>query len=178
MLSYRECLDAIFKKPEVSEDANLSRELESIPSQNLEMNSGDSESSSAGGATEHPEEYMDMKKEKVAKSSVSTKPITKEPKVLQLVWCQICRISCESKVAYANHICGKIHQQKRERMSERDAMLSKENAERLKKVLSKSQTTMVKEQTEASFITLLLCFLSGTWNLLLFFLWSVLQSIP
>ncbi|CAF2017811.1 unnamed protein product [Brassica napus] len=166
----RECLDAIFKKPEVSEDANLSRELENIPSQNLEMNSGDSESSSAGGATEHPEEYMDMKKEKVAKSSVSTKPITKEPKVLQLVWCQICRISCESKVAYANHICGKIHQQKRERMSEREAMLSKENAERLKKVLSKSQTTMVKEQTEASFITLLLCFLSGTWNLLLFFL--------
>ncbi|XP_013597159.1 PREDICTED: uncharacterized protein LOC106305328 isoform X1 [Brassica oleracea var. oleracea] len=148
----RECLDAIFKKPEVSEDANLSRELESIPSQNLEMNSGDSESSSAGGATEHPEEYMDMKKEKVAKSSVSTKPITKEPKVLQLVWCQICRISCESKVAYANHICGKIHQQKRERMSERDAMLSKENAERLKKVLSKSQTTMVKEQTEKAFV--------------------------
>ncbi|CAN6912625.1 unnamed protein product [Brassica oleracea] len=174
----RECLDAIFKKPEVSEDASLSRELESIPSQ--KMNSGNSESSSEG-ATEHPEEYMDMKKEKVAKSSVSTKPITKEPKVLQLFWCQICRISCESKVAYANHICGKIHQQKRERMSEREAMLSKENAERLKKVVGKSQTAfasqnhsaMVNEQAEASFITLLFCFLSRTWNLLLFFLWSV-----
>ncbi|CAN6912621.1 unnamed protein product [Brassica oleracea] len=174
----RECLDAIFKKPEVSEDASLSRELESIPSQ--KMNSGNSESSSEG-ATEHPEEYMDMKKEKVAKSSVSTKPITKEPKVLQLFWCQICRISCESKVAYANHICGKIHQQKRERISEREAMLSKENAERLKKVVGKSQTAfasqnhsaMVNEQAEASFITLLFCFLSRTWNLLLFFLWSV-----
>ena len=99
---------------------------------------------------------MDMKKEKVAKSSVSTKPITKEPKVLQLVWCQICRISCESKVAYANHICGKIHQQKRERMSERDAMLSKENAERLSKsqtaFASQNHAAVVKEQTEASFI--------------------------
>ncbi|XP_033142374.1 uncharacterized protein LOC117132434 isoform X2 [Brassica rapa] len=150
----RECIDAIFKKPEVSQDANLTREFENIPSQNLEMNSGDSESSSAGGATEHPEEYMmNMKKEKVTKSSVSTKPITKEPKVLQLVWCQICRISCESKVAYANHICGKIHQQKRERMSEREAMLSKETAERLSKSQtafdSQNHAAMVKEQTEA-----------------------------
>ncbi|CAN7012464.1 unnamed protein product [Brassica rapa subsp. trilocularis] len=170
----RECIDAIFKKPEVSQDANLTREFENIPSQNLEMNSGDSESSSAGGATEHPEEYMmNMKKEKVTKSSVSTKPITKEPKVLQLVWCQICRISCESKVAYANHICGKIHQQKRERMSEREAMLSKETAERLSKTEtafdSQNHAAMVKEQTEASFITLLFGFLSRTWNLLLFF---------
>nr|VDC82584.1 unnamed protein product [Brassica rapa] len=95
-----------------------------------------------------------------AKSSVSTKHITKETNVWP-VFCHVCQISCESKVAYANHICGKIHQQKRERMFERDAMLSKENAERLEKVLSKSQTAfasqnhaaMVKEQTEASFIT-------------------------
>lgn len=101
-----------------------------------------------------------------AKSSVSTKHITKETNVWP-VFCHVCQISCESKVAYANHICGKIHQQKRERMFERDAMLSKENAERLEKVLSKSQTAfasqnhaaMVKEQTEASFITLLFGFL-------------------
>ncbi|CAN7012468.1 unnamed protein product [Brassica rapa subsp. trilocularis] len=111
-----------------------------------------------------------------AKSGVSTKHITKETNVWP-VFCHVCQISCESKVAYANHICGKIHQQKRERMFERDAMLSKENAERLKKVLSKSQTAfasqnhaaMVKEQTEASFIPLLFCFLSRTWNLLFFF---------
>ncbi|XP_013706539.2 zinc finger RNA-binding protein isoform X2 [Brassica napus] len=91
-----------------------------------------------------------------ARSSVSTKHITKETNVWP-VFCHVCQISCESQVAYANHICGKIHQQKRERMSERDAMLSKENAERLKKVLSKSQTAfasqnhaaVVKEQTEA-----------------------------
>lgn len=100
-----------------------------------------------------------------AKSSVSTKHITKETNVWP-VFCHVCQISCESKVAYANHICGKIHQQKRERMFERDAMLSKENAERLEKVLSKSQTAfasqnhaaMVKEQTEASFITFTILF--------------------
>ncbi|XP_013736953.1 uncharacterized protein LOC106439942 isoform X1 [Brassica napus] len=94
-----------------------------------------------------------------AKSSVSTKHITKETNVWP-VFCHVCQISCESKVAYANHICGKIHQQKRERMFERDAMLSKENAERLEKVLSKSQTAfasqnhaaMVKEQTEQAHI--------------------------
>ncbi|CAN7080702.1 unnamed protein product [Brassica oleracea var. botrytis] len=91
-----------------------------------------------------------------AKSSVSTKHITMETNVWP-VFCHVCRISCESQVAYVDHICGKIHQQKRERMSERDAMLSKENEERLKKVLSKSQTAfasqnhaaVVKEQTEA-----------------------------
>ncbi|XP_048617982.1 uncharacterized protein LOC106410565 isoform X5 [Brassica napus] len=94
-----------------------------------------------------------------ARSSVSTKHITKETNVWP-VFCHVCQISCESQVAYANHICGKIHQQKRERMSERDAMLSKENAERLKKVLSKSQTAfasqnhaaVVKEQTEQAHV--------------------------
>ena len=97
-----------------------------------------------------------------AKSSVSTKHITKETNVWP-VFCHVCQISCESKVAYANHICGKIHQQKRERMSEREAMLSKETAERLSKSQtafdSQNHAAMVKEQTEASFITLLFGFL-------------------
>ncbi|CAN6912619.1 unnamed protein product [Brassica oleracea] len=90
-----------------------------------------------------------------ARSSVSTKHITKETNVWP-VFCHVCQISCESQVAYANHICGKIHQQKRERMSERDAMLSKENAERLSKsqtaFASQNHSAVVKEQTEASFI--------------------------
>ncbi|CAF2017803.1 unnamed protein product [Brassica napus] len=89
-----------------------------------------------------------------ARSSVSTKHITKETNVWP-VFCHVCQISCESQVAYANHICGKIHQQKRERMSERDAMLSKENAERLSKsqtaFASQNHAAVVKEQTEASF---------------------------
>ncbi|KAL0658895.1 hypothetical protein Bca4012_079480 [Brassica carinata] len=62
----RECIDAIFKKPELSQDANSNREFANIPNENLEMNSSDPECSSAGAA-EPPEEYMDMKKEKVTK---------------------------------------------------------------------------------------------------------------
>ncbi|KAF3487303.1 hypothetical protein F2Q69_00056559 [Brassica cretica] len=56
-----------------------------------------------------------------AKSSVSTKHITKEPNVCP-VFCHVCQISCDSKVAFENHIYGKVHQQK--------------NEERLKKILN------------------------------------------
>ncbi|XP_056857158.1 uncharacterized protein LOC130506521 isoform X1 [Raphanus sativus] len=96
------------------------------------------------------------------KSSVSTKPITKEQEVLQPVWCQVCQMSCSSKVAYANHTYGKKHREalvlqsaKNENMSKGPpAKLSKENAE------SKNQTafgylnhaSMVKEQTEKAFV--------------------------
>uniref|UniRef100_M4D919 C2H2-type domain-containing protein n=1 Tax=Brassica campestris TaxID=3711 RepID=M4D919_BRACM len=95
----RECIDAIFKKPEVSQDANLTRELESIPSQNLEMNSGDSEGSSAGG-TEHPEEYMDMKKEKVAKDKKAE---------LKAYVCSICSVICLSPTVFEAHLMGRKH---------------------------------------------------------------------
>ncbi|KAF8089557.1 hypothetical protein N665_0502s0023 [Sinapis alba] len=94
----REWTDAIFKKPEVSEDANLSRELESIPSQNLEMNSGDPESSSAE-ATEHPEEYTDMKKENGTKDNDVPKPYV----------CSICSVSCVSPIVFESHLMGRKH---------------------------------------------------------------------
>ncbi|CAN6877749.1 hypothetical protein Bca4012_079476 [Brassica carinata] len=69
-----------------------------------------------------------------AKSSVSTNHITKEPNDCP-VFCHVCQISCDSKVAFENHIYGKIHQQK--------------NEERLKKILNNNHAAMVKEQTEA-----------------------------
>ncbi|XP_024007200.1 uncharacterized protein LOC18011994 [Eutrema salsugineum] len=103
-----------------------------------------------------------------AQSSVSTKLI-KEPELLQPVWCQVCKISCDSKVVYANHIYGKKHRQKLELQSDKNenmckgpAKLSKENEEKTKKVMCKNQTAfdshlksqtqnhaaMVEEQTE------------------------------
>ncbi|KAF8089558.1 hypothetical protein N665_0502s0024 [Sinapis alba] len=92
------------------------------------------------------------------KSSVSTKSITKEPEVLQPVWCQVCQMSCSSKVAYANHTYGKKHRQalvlqsaKNENMSKGPAKLSKENSESKKQTAFGYQNhgAMVKEQTEA-----------------------------
>ncbi|CDY23082.1 BnaC07g31050D [Brassica napus] len=62
-----------------------------------------------------------------AKSSVSTNHITKEPNVCP-VFCHVCQISCDSKVAFENHIYGKIHQQK--------------NEERLKKILNNNHAAM------------------------------------
>ncbi|KAF3595824.1 hypothetical protein DY000_02026302 [Brassica cretica] len=62
-----------------------------------------------------------------AKSSVSTKHITKEPNVCP-VFCHVCQISCDSKVAFENHIYGKVHQQK--------------NEERLKKILNNNHAAM------------------------------------
>ena len=99
MLSYRECIDAIFKKLEVSQDADSSREFGSIPNENLEMNSGDPESSSAG-ATEHPEEYMDMKKEKVAKDAKAE---------LKAYVCSICSVICLSPTVFEAHLMGRKH---------------------------------------------------------------------
>ncbi|XP_013597157.1 PREDICTED: zinc finger RNA-binding protein isoform X1 [Brassica oleracea var. oleracea] len=72
-----------------------------------------------------------------AKSSVSTNHITKEPNVCP-VFCHVCQISCDSKVAFENHIYGKIHQQK--------------NEERLKKILNNNHAAMVKEQTEQAHV--------------------------
>ncbi|XP_018491178.1 uncharacterized protein LOC108861738 isoform X3 [Raphanus sativus] len=83
-----------------------------------------------------------------AKSSVSTKHITKETNV-RPVLCHVCQISCESKVAFANHIFGKIHQQKLESMSEREASLKKENAERLKKILMKDNAAFYSQNHDA-----------------------------
>ncbi|CAF2129428.1 unnamed protein product [Brassica napus] len=95
----RECIDAIFKKLEVSQDADSSREFGSIPNENLEMNSGDPESSSAG-ATEHPEEYMDMKKEKVAKDAKAE---------LKAYVCSICSVICLSPTVFEAHLMGRKH---------------------------------------------------------------------
>ncbi|KAL1215091.1 UBP1-associated proteins 1C [Cardamine amara subsp. amara] len=91
-----------------------------------------------------------------AQSSVSTKP-TKEPDQLQPVWCEVCQISCISKVAYADHTYGKKHRQKLELQSAKNekgpVKLSKENAEKKKQVCknqtSQNHAAMVKEQPEA-----------------------------
>ncbi|KAJ0248775.1 hypothetical protein HA466_0158280 [Hirschfeldia incana] len=96
----REWIDAVFKKPKVSQDANLTREFESMPNENLEMNSGDPESSSAG-ATEHLEECtdMDLKKEKV----------TKDKAELKAYVCSICSVICLSPTVFEAHLMGKKH---------------------------------------------------------------------
>ncbi|KAL0890489.1 hypothetical protein Bca101_014472 [Brassica carinata] len=91
-----ECINAVFKKPEVSQDANLSREVESVPNENLEINSGDPESSSAG-ATEHPKEYM--KKVKATKENDVPKPYV----------CSICNVSCVCPIVFESHLRGRKH---------------------------------------------------------------------
>ncbi|XP_019096105.1 PREDICTED: uncharacterized protein LOC104762229 isoform X3 [Camelina sativa] len=103
-----------------------------------------------------------------AQFSVSTKPM-KEPEGLQPVWCQVCQMSCNSKVAYANHTYGKKHRQNLElqsaknaaNMSKGPAKVSKDYGDQTKKVPFKNQTTfdshlksqnhsaMVKEPAEA-----------------------------
>ncbi|CAN7012460.1 unnamed protein product [Brassica rapa subsp. trilocularis] len=95
----RKCIDDILKKPELSQDANLSREFESMPNENLEMNSSDPESSSTG-ATEHPEEYIDMKKEKVAKDKKAE---------LKAYVCSICSVICLSPTVFEAHLMGRKH---------------------------------------------------------------------
>ncbi|XP_018486938.1 uncharacterized protein LOC108857448 isoform X2 [Raphanus sativus] len=93
-------IDAIFKKPEVSQDANLSQEFESMPNGNLEMNSGDPESSSAV-ATEHPEEYMDM--------GMSKEKVTKDKAELKAYVCSICSVICLSPTVFEAHLMGRKH---------------------------------------------------------------------
>uniref|UniRef100_A0A1J3GLW8 Meiosis arrest female protein 1 n=1 Tax=Noccaea caerulescens TaxID=107243 RepID=A0A1J3GLW8_NOCCA len=89
-----------------------------------------------------------------AQSSVSTKPV-KEAEDLQPVWCQVCQISCNSKVVYANHTYGKKHRQKlellsakNENMSKGPDKLSKENAEKKKKEHVDSKRTRQKFDQE------------------------------
>ncbi|KAG2263605.1 uncharacterized protein LOC106411072 isoform X1 [Brassica napus] len=95
----RECIDAIFKKPELSQDANSNREFANIPNENLEMNSSDPECSSAGAA-EPPEEYMDMKKEKVTKDKKAE---------LKAYVCSICSVICLSPTVFEAHLMGRKH---------------------------------------------------------------------
>ncbi|CAH2044055.1 unnamed protein product [Thlaspi arvense] len=118
----------------------------------------------SNGATEHSGEAKKKQKEEMvrraittatkaasvasddAHSSVSTN-LAKEPEILQLVWCQVCQISCYDKVAFANHIYGKKHRQKLEmhsakyeNMSKGPATLCKESVEKTKKALCNNQT--------------------------------------
>ncbi|CAH8328739.1 unnamed protein product [Eruca vesicaria subsp. sativa] len=94
----QECIDAIFKKQEVSEDSGLTSEIESIPNENLEINSSDPESNSSG-ASEHPEEYIDMKKENVTKEKAEVKAYV----------CSICSVICLSPAVFEAHLMGKKH---------------------------------------------------------------------
>ncbi|KAG7535030.1 Zinc finger C2H2 superfamily [Arabidopsis thaliana x Arabidopsis arenosa] len=121
------------------------------------------------GATVHSLEVKNKKKEVTAafvagdgaQSSVSTKPM-KEPEGLQPVWCQVCQISCNSKVVYASHTYGKKHRQnmelqsaKHENMSKGPAKLSKDYGEKTKKVPCKNQTTFdsqLKSQNHSAMI--------------------------
>uniref|UniRef100_A0A1J3FGW2 Meiosis arrest female protein 1 n=1 Tax=Noccaea caerulescens TaxID=107243 RepID=A0A1J3FGW2_NOCCA len=114
------------------------------------------------GANEHLGEVKKKQKEMMAaviagddaQSSVSTKPV-KEAEDLQPVWCQVCQISCSSKVVYANHTYGKKHRQKlellsakNENMSKGPDKLSKENAEKKKKEHVDSKRTRQKFDQE------------------------------
>ncbi|KAF8083748.1 hypothetical protein N665_0754s0005 [Sinapis alba] len=87
----REWIDAIFNTPELSQDANLTREFERILNQSLEMkNSGDT-----AGITEHPEEFMD----KVAKDKA-------EPEAYV---CSICSVVCVCPIVFESHLMGRRH---------------------------------------------------------------------
>lgn len=97
----------------------------------------------------------------------------KVPEGLQPVWCQVCQISCNSKVVYASHTYGKKHRQnmelqsaKNENMAKGPAKLSKDYGEKTKKVPCKNETTfdsqlksqnhsaMIKEPAEVNFTIL------------------------
>ncbi|KFK27890.1 hypothetical protein AALP_AA8G443100 [Arabis alpina] len=85
----REWFDAIFKKLELSQDANVTRELESIPKQNLEMNSGDPESNSTLGSDKN------KKKNKVTKDEAYE--------------CTICNVICDCPIVFESHLLGRKH---------------------------------------------------------------------
>uniref|UniRef100_A0A1J3CNX4 Meiosis arrest female protein 1 n=1 Tax=Noccaea caerulescens TaxID=107243 RepID=A0A1J3CNX4_NOCCA len=95
--SARERTDAIIKKPELSQDANLTGELECIPDQNVEMNSGDPGSNSAG-ENDHPEENMDKKKKK-----------DKVAKEREAYVCSVCSVTCDHPMVFETHLMGKKH---------------------------------------------------------------------
>lgn len=87
---YREWIDAIFNTPELSQDANLTLEFESMLNQRLEMNSGDYEA-----VTEHPEEFKD----KVSKDKA-------EPEAYV---CSICSVVCVCPIVFESHLMGRKH---------------------------------------------------------------------
>ncbi|XP_018441066.1 uncharacterized protein LOC108813110 isoform X3 [Raphanus sativus] len=86
----REWIDAIFNTPELSQDANLTLEFESMLNQRLEMNSGDYEA-----VTEHPEEFKD----KVSKDKA-------EPEAYV---CSICSVVCVCPIVFESHLMGRKH---------------------------------------------------------------------
>ncbi|XP_013621449.1 PREDICTED: uncharacterized protein LOC106327752 isoform X2 [Brassica oleracea var. oleracea] len=86
----REWIDAIFNTPELSQDANLTREFESILNQSLEMNSGGYE-----GVTEHPEEFKDK--------------VSKDKSESEAYVCSICSVVCACPTVFESHLMGRRH---------------------------------------------------------------------
>ncbi|CAN7046011.1 unnamed protein product [Brassica rapa subsp. trilocularis] len=86
----REWIDAIFNTQELSQDANLTLEFESMLNQSLEMNSGDYE-----GVTEHPEEFKD----KVSKDKAESEAYV----------CSICSVVCACPTVFESHLMGRRH---------------------------------------------------------------------
>ncbi|KAF2560248.1 hypothetical protein F2Q70_00018832 [Brassica cretica] len=86
----REWIDAIFNTPELSQDANLTREFERILNLSLEMNSGGYE-----GVSEHPEEFKD----KVSKDKAESEAYV----------CSICSVVCACPTVFESHLMGRRH---------------------------------------------------------------------
>ncbi|XP_048602820.1 uncharacterized protein LOC106444869 isoform X5 [Brassica napus] len=87
----REWIDAIFNTPELSQDANLTLEFESMLNQSLEMNSGDYE-----GVTEVPDELKD-------------KDMTKDKAEPEAYVCSICSVVCTCPTVFESHLMGRRH---------------------------------------------------------------------
>lgn len=88
---YREWIDAIFNTQELSQDANLTREFESMLNQSLEMNSGDYE-----GVTEVPDELKD-------------KDMNKDKAESEAYVCSICSVVCACPTVFESHLMGRRH---------------------------------------------------------------------
>ncbi|KAJ0238151.1 hypothetical protein HA466_0242590 [Hirschfeldia incana] len=84
----REWIDAIFNTPELSQDANLTREFESILNQSLQMNSGD-----PGGVT--VEEFKDK--------------VPKDKSEPEAYVCSICSVVCACPTVFESHLLGRRH---------------------------------------------------------------------
>ncbi|CAG7896014.1 unnamed protein product [Brassica rapa] len=87
----REWIDAIFNTQELSQDANLTREFESMLNQSLEMNSGDYE-----GVTEVPDELKD-------------KDMNKDKAESEAYVCSICSVVCACPTVFESHLMGRRH---------------------------------------------------------------------
>lgn len=85
VLLYREWIAAIFNTPELSQDANLTREFESMLNQSLEMNSGDP-----------AKEFMDMKKK--------DKDMTKDKAEPEAYLFSICSVVCVCPIVSESHL--------------------------------------------------------------------------